>query len=39
MSLKRFRPFAPSPRHRLALADGGGFGGGLAVINEDWPVV
>ena len=34
----RFMKSAPSARHRLAVADGSGVAGGLAVIVQPWPV-
>jgi 4'-phosphopantetheinyl transferase len=34
----RFSRVLPSPRHKLAIADGSGLPGGLAVINQPWPL-
>jgi 4'-phosphopantetheinyl transferase len=34
----RFSRASPSPRHKLAIADGSGLSGGLAVITQPWPL-
>ena len=34
----RFARYRPSPRHRLAVADGSGWPGGLAIVEHAWPL-
>lgn len=34
-----FTQASPSPRHRLAIADGSGRPGGLPIVSQPWPIV